>query len=64
MNKLVTSNFQGHPALAKYSIQYLFKHRLTPKDVAGLTTTVGSLKTELKEMQVTQQKLKAKVGIS
>jgi hypothetical protein len=63
MDELVTSNFQGHPALARYSIQYLFKHRLTPKDVEGLTTTVGSLKTELKGMQATQQKLKTKVGL-
>jgi hypothetical protein len=34
MSEFVTSNFQGHPTLAGYLIQYLFKNRLTLQDLA------------------------------
>jgi hypothetical protein len=63
MDDFVAANFQGHPTLAGYSIQYLFKHRLTPKDMEAVSGGVSSLKTEVKGLQATQQKLKTKVGL-
>jgi hypothetical protein len=46
-----------------YSTQYLFKHRLTPKDMEAVSTTLGGLKTEVKGIQSTQANIKAKVGL-
>jgi hypothetical protein len=63
MDDFVAANFQGHPTLAGYSIQYLFKHRLTPKDMESVAGGVASLKTEVKGLQATQQKLKTKIGV-
>lgn len=63
MNEFVDSNFQGHPTLAGYSIQYLFKHRLTPRDLSALTTKVDAMRTEVKGVQAAQSKIKTKVGI-
>jgi hypothetical protein len=62
MDDFVSANFQGHPTLAGYSFQYLFKHRLTPKDMELVAGGVASLKTEVKGLQATQQKLKTKSG--
>jgi hypothetical protein len=36
MDDFVVADFQGHPTLVGYSIQYLFKHWLTPKDMEQL----------------------------
>jgi hypothetical protein len=59
MDKLVTSDFQGRPS-SKVLNPVPFQAPFTWKDIEGLTTTVRSLKTEVKGMQVTQQKLKTK----
>jgi hypothetical protein len=63
MDAFVAANFQGHPTLAGYSIQYIFKHRLTPKDMEAVSTTFSGLKTEVKGIQSTQAKIKTKVGL-
>jgi hypothetical protein len=64
MSEFVTSNFQGHPTLAGYSIQYLFKNRLTPKDLSGITAKVDAMRTEVKGVQAAQSKIKTKIGPS
>jgi hypothetical protein len=64
MNEFVDSNFQGYPALAGYSLQYLFKHRLTPRDLGAITTKVDAMRTEVKGIQTAQSKIKTKVGIA
>jgi hypothetical protein len=64
LSEFVKSNFQGHPTLAGYSIQCLFKNRLTPKDLSTITTKVDAMRAEVKGVQSAQSKIKAKSGSS
>jgi hypothetical protein len=51
MNEWVDSNFQGHPMLVGFFIQYQFKNPLTPQDLSTITIKVDMIKTRFKGVQ-------------
>jgi hypothetical protein len=63
MEEFIACSFVGHPKLAKYSIQHLFKNRVKQKDLSTINKDLDKVKNELKGLTTTQQKLVRKAGI-
>jgi hypothetical protein len=63
LEDFVYHDFQGHPKLATYLIEHLFRNRLSPGVVEGLRTKVVGMKKDLDLTISRANKLKTKVGL-
>jgi hypothetical protein len=60
MSQLIALKFTGHPQLSPYSINHLFRHRVSPKAVETMTTKVAKVENDLRGVTALQQKMKVK----
>jgi hypothetical protein len=60
MGEFITLKFTGHPKLSPYSINHLFRHRVSLKMVESVTTKVNKAENDLRSVTALQQKMKAK----
>jgi hypothetical protein len=63
LEAFIYHDFQGHPKLASYSIEHLFRNRLSPGVVEGLRTKGVGMKKDLDPTTSLANKLKTKVGL-
>ncbi len=63
MEEFIAASFQGHQRLAGYSLRYLFRNRVTHKEIEAFQSRLADQKTEVNGIQILQQKLRAKIGI-
>jgi hypothetical protein len=63
LEDFVYHDFQGHPKLATYSIEHLFRNRPSPGVVEALRTKAAGMKKDLDSMTSLANKLKTKVGL-
>jgi hypothetical protein len=63
LEDFVYHDFQGHPKLATYSIEHLFRDRLSRRVVEGLRTKVAGTKKDLDSTISLVNKLKTKAGL-
>jgi hypothetical protein len=63
MEHFLLHEFQGYPKLATYSISYLFRNRLSPRNLEGLSDKIDDFKGDVKGNSTTIGKLVKKHGV-
>jgi hypothetical protein len=60
MGEFIKLKFLGHPKLSPYSVNHLFRHRVSVKAVELVTTKVGKVENEVRGVVALQNKMKTK----
>jgi hypothetical protein len=60
MAEFIRLKFTGHPKLSPYSINHLFRHRVSPKGVEGLTAKMTKVENDMRSVIAFQNKIKNK----
>ena len=63
MSEFISLKFTGHAKLSPYSINHLFRHRVSLKAVETLGTKVGKIENELRSTVALQNKMKSKYPV-
>jgi hypothetical protein len=62
MEEFIAASFQGHQRLAGYSLCYLFRNRVTQKEMDALQWKLVDQKTKVKGIQILQQSFGQRLG--
>ena len=60
MGEFITLKFTGHPKLSPYSINHLFRHRVSVKMVEAVSAKVTKTENDVRGVVALQAKMKAK----